>query len=937
MTYARMIIAAAFAITLLLAAAANAKTNFPDPELRPLRQWSMSETTTEGLGFTQVAGAIQQGGRLSVAHDFGGTLFDQDVSCVFFNRRRCNRLETPDGFPRDGLATGRIFSSASGQTFKLSTQAPTPSNVNDPDARIGNRVVLDQWQAFEKDEPNAKLRFKITDAVLAAADLNGNVLLPSECPSGKDLRCQDVMEAQLDFEASAYTGDGHIFFASGRAFLNGWSEHFKFDAFTTSRSQSPLWNTDDFEFVPGFSFPFAFARLASARTFAVDLSSLDVGRQVVLHVRTTATVRDRRGRESAVQARFQDPQEAPQLVDASGVHRVDPTTIPEPPLEAPVPAQCSNGADPAAGTLQFSAPEYAMGEWAGAAVPVVVTRAGGSVGEVSAALTTSDGTATAGSDYDAQTTTIAFGDGDTAPRVVEFPIRQDADAEDDETINLALLDPSCTTLGEQASTVLTIADDDTPVEEPPAFTIGGTVSGLEGTGLVLDDLGTRLTVDANGPFTLPGTRADGLPYDVQVATQPGNPDQVCTVTNGAGTIVLADVTDVAIDCTTPPAFGLDETFGAGGKVSTVVGAGQGQAVLIQPDGGIVTVGRSIQNGSVDFTLTRHDADGNPDTSFGDGGIARANIGPNDEATDAALQPDGKIVVVGRTDGPGANRNFAVARFTPDGELDDEFGGGDGVVTLDFAGRADQANAVAVRPDGTILVAGQAMPADFDSDFALAIYEPDGTLRRIATTDLGTTTDLGRAIAVQPSGAIVIAGTVDDDDIALARYTEDGELDGAFGDQQGFVISDFGSTEFANGITLQPDGHIVVAGHALGSDLTTDFALVRFSADGALDTTFGDGGIVTTAIGSGDDFGENVTTLAGGELAVVGRSTSATILDMAVARYGADGAFKDAVTADFHGKGEFGQDIAAQADGKLIAAGFTANGFDTEFALIRVNP
>ena len=132
MTYARMIIAAAFAITLLLAAAANAKTNFPDPELRPLRQWSMSETTTEGLGFTQVAGAIQQGGRLSVAHDFGGTIFDQDASCVFFNRRRCNRLETPDGFPRDGLATGRIFSSASGRRSS-SARRRRPGNVNDPE------------------------------------------------------------------------------------------------------------------------------------------------------------------------------------------------------------------------------------------------------------------------------------------------------------------------------------------------------------------------------------------------------------------------------------------------------------------------------------------------------------------------------------------------------------------------------------------------------------------------------------------------------------------------------------------------------------------------------------------------------------------------------------------------------------------------------------
>jgi uncharacterized delta-60 repeat protein len=81
----------------------------------------------------------------------------------------------------------------------------------------------------------------------------------------------------------------------------------------------------------------------------------------------------------------------------------------------------------------------------------------------------------------------------------------------------------------------------------------------------------------------------------------------------------------------------------------------------------------------------------------------------------------------------------------------------------------------------------------------------------------------------------------------------------------------------------------------------------------------------------------------GRIVVVGRDSSATILDMAVVRYRDDGnldtSFGDRgkVTADFHGKGEFGQDVAIQPDGKLVAAGYTANGTDTEFALIRINP
>ena len=109
---------------------------------------------------------------------------------------------------------------------------------------------------------------------------------------------------------------------------------------------------------------------------------------------------------------------------------------------------------------------------------------------------------------------------------------------------------------------MTIADDDVPAPPPLSFTIGGTVDGLQGSGLVLDDIGTELA-PGNGPFTFPRTRADGLPYDVKVKTQPSSPDQVCTVSHGAGTVTGADVTDVAVHCATPaPSAGLDPVTSA---------------------------------------------------------------------------------------------------------------------------------------------------------------------------------------------------------------------------------------------------------------------------------------------------------------------------------------------------------------------------------------
>ena len=424
------------------------------------------------------------------------------------------------------------------------------------------------------------------------------------------------------------------------------------------------------------------------------------------------------------------------------------------------------------------------------------------------------------------------------------------------------------------------------------------------------------------------------------------------MSNGAGTVTGADVTDIAVDCAPPaPPSGLDPTFGSDGRVSTVVGHGEAEAVLVQPDGGIVTVGRRAVSGGIDFALTRHDADGNLDPGFGDGGIVTTDLGSQtDEAFDAALDPEGGFVVVGRTDGPSFNRNFGVVRYDADGSLDPGFGDG-GIVETDFAGQVDQANAVAVQADGKIVVAGLAArtgPLGADNDFALARYLGDGTLDPsfggdgIVTTDLGTRTDIARALVIQPGdGGIVVAGTVDGD-VALVRYTDTGEVDTSFGDQ-GVTITDFGSDDFANGVALTSDGQILVAGHSLGAGLTTDFALARYSANGELDDSFGSSGIVLTDIGGGDDFAEGLTVDADGRIVVVGRATSSTILDLAVVRYDREGALDTGfgengiITADFHGSGEFGQDVVIQADGKIVAAGYTANGLDTEFALIRINP
>jgi hypothetical protein len=106
------------------------------------------------------------------------------------------------------------------------------------------------------------------------------------------------------------------------------------------------------------------------------------------------------------------------------------------------------------------------------------------------------------------------------------------------------------------------------------YTVGGTVSGLNGSGLVLQNNGGEpLPIAANGPFVFAGSASAGTPYDVTVLAQPTNPAQVCTVENGSGSL-NGNVTNVQVAC-------IDVTYSIGG---TVAGLGPGRTLLLENNG-----------------------------------------------------------------------------------------------------------------------------------------------------------------------------------------------------------------------------------------------------------------------------------------------------------------------------------------------------------------
>jgi uncharacterized delta-60 repeat protein len=274
------------------------------------------------------------------------------------------------------------------------------------------------------------------------------------------------------------------------------------------------------------------------------------------------------------------------------------------------------------------------------------------------------------------------------------------------------------------------------------------------------------------------------------------------------------------------------------------------ALAVQPDGKIVAVGRSADHGWR-FALARYTANGRLDPSFGRGGRTRTAFGSHGQSGAAALaiQRDGRLVAAGWTRVSALEQVIALGRYTDRGRLDPGFGTGGKVVT-DLGWRdhvSAWANAVAVESDGKVVVGGQSSKAA-GQRAALIRYTRAGRLdpsfgsRGIVVSRIGFLNDTS-AIAIQPDSKIVAAGGV-----AIGESTH---LMIARYNTDGTFDRSFGNggsvvTDFGSysALAIQPDGKLVAAGGAGG-----DFAVARYTTDGKLDSTFGSRGKVVTNFGT----------------------------------------------------------------------------------------
>jgi uncharacterized delta-60 repeat protein len=347
--------------------------------------------------------------------------------------------------------------------------------------------------------------------------------------------------------------------------------------------------------------------------------------------------------------------------------------------------------------------------------------------------------------------------------------------------------------------------------------------------------------------------------------------------------------------------------------------------------------------------------GDLDPSFSGDGKQLVDLpGSGTEVANAvAVQPDGKTVLAGKFTGA-SEIDFVVARLNPNGSLDTTFGGGDGFVTIDFAG-PDEALDVALDSASKIVVVGTSSTGAAGSNvrnFAIARLNTNGTLDTTFSSDGKQTVDFGSnddatSVAID-SASIYVGGYMDlgtTGDFALAKLTSAGALDTTYS-ADGKVNFAFGGNNNSRSfdIAVAPGGKILMAGYddnLSAAGHTQNMAVARLGTTGALDTLFSGNGLATVDV-SFDDQATAIAVDLRGRIVVGGFDQPSTGgPDMLALRLLSDGSLDTSFNTDGKfslnlGNDDRVQDVALEPDGTIVLGGYTLGG-GFQGALVELDP
>ncbi len=381
---------------------------------------------------------------------------------------------------------------------------------------------------------------------------------------------------------------------------------------------------------------------------------------------------------------------------------------------------------------------------------------------------------------------------------------------------------------------------------------------------------------------------------------------------------------------------LDPTFGDNGiVVQKRLGITEGLALL--PDGKILVCGGA----GPDYYMDRFNSDGSNDLTFGVNGRVELNV-ENKEAhcKDIAVQPDGKIILVGSIFKNAIDFDIGIVRCKQDGSLDSSFGL-NGLVRVDLM-TYDYGNSVVLQPDGKILVTGTSGNSIYKWDLFVIRVNSDGSLdSAFAGTGIIQQHFQVRievsSIILQSDNKILMGGTYSmmggHPEFMVERFYPDGTVDSNFG-ENGIAKFKFGEGQIAGwlnqltDIALQSDGKIVCAGQA-GYDLPS-MAICRFNADGNVDVEFGNGGgIYYEYYGHWSELFSVLVQTDGKILATGGAFVQGGPL--LLLRFDTDGSLDSSfatggIQATYYGENAYGDEVSLLPDQKILVAGGADEGY-----------
>jgi uncharacterized delta-60 repeat protein len=374
---------------------------------------------------------------------------------------------------------------------------------------------------------------------------------------------------------------------------------------------------------------------------------------------------------------------------------------------------------------------------------------------------------------------------------------------------------------------------------------------------------------------------------------------------------------------------IDSSFGIDGKVIIDSGiTSEGTALAVQSDGKIVVAGNAGNYPDRSMVVLRLTSNGVLDTTFGSNGILSL---PMIFPKDVEVLSDDKILIAALGDVPDSSLDtLQVAKLNANGSPDTTFGV-NGIASSTYSGLGSSPDEMVIQSDGKIVVSGgnyyntvgviHRFNADGSSD---ATFGTGGVREIIGPNN--TRMSFWGGVVILPDGKLLLAGSAlpsstDFSSIFLMKLNSDGSSDNTFGTQFGMIFHSLSgnSSSSASDMKLQSDGKIVVSGSR-----SSEAIVVRFDPAGAIDATFGNGGIASLAPGTYTTAialqGSNIIVL-GAYPITVGMSNSG----MFIARLNQAGTILTyADQSIFVGKQDQARDVAIQPDGKIVAAGFSAN-------------